>query len=165
MQETPDRKKMYKIPWSIFDNQGGWIEVTHRCNLNCNGCCRNRIEGDRSFEIICAEIIECQAKTHCDVMVVARRSNLGQINDIVSWFRNNIHKANHLSLVTYRGIPDDESLEMQVNGRKINPKLLTGNIRSEHEIKSTVKSTYQKGKFQDRQRYGKLYFTSYETVQ
>jgi len=71
MQETPDRKKMYKIPWSVFDNQGGWIEVTDRCNLNCNGCYRNRIEGDRSFETICAEIIDCQAKTHCDVMVVA----------------------------------------------------------------------------------------------
>ena len=71
MQEAPDRKKMYKIPWSMFDNQGGWVEVTDQCNLHCDGCYRNRIEGDRSFETICAEIIECQAKTHCDVMVVA----------------------------------------------------------------------------------------------
>jgi pyruvate-formate lyase-activating enzyme len=73
-------------------------------------------------------------KIKCGFNLTVRRSNLGQINDIASWFRHNIDKANHLSLITYRGIPDDESLEMQVNGRKINPKLLTGNIRSEHEI-------------------------------
>jgi len=71
MTESPDRKKMYKIPWSKFDNQAGWVEVTDECNLSCNGCYRNRITGDRSFESVCDEIIECQKKTHCDTMVVS----------------------------------------------------------------------------------------------
>jgi uncharacterized Fe-S cluster-containing radical SAM superfamily protein len=71
MKEAPDRKRMYKVPWSVFDNQGGWVEVTDRCNLNCDGCYRSRIDGDRSYETVCEEIIECHRKTRCDVMVVA----------------------------------------------------------------------------------------------
>ena len=66
-----DRKKMYKPPWSTTDNQGGWVEVTDRCDLVCPGCYRKSLEGHRSLDDIKRDIKECQAITNCDAMVVA----------------------------------------------------------------------------------------------
>lgn len=66
-----DRKKMYKLPWSITDNQGGWVEVTDRCDLICPGCYRKRMEGDRTLDAIKQDIIDCRDRTNCDAMVIA----------------------------------------------------------------------------------------------
>jgi organic radical activating enzyme len=73
-------------------------------------------------------------KIWCGFNLTVRRSNFGQINNIVKWFRSNIHKVNHLSLITYRGIPDDPSCDMLVDGQKIDQVRIDANIRSEHEI-------------------------------
>lgn len=62
---------MYKLPWSTTDNQGGWIEVTDRCNLACPGCYRQRLEGDKPLEKIREEILRCKKITRCDTMVIA----------------------------------------------------------------------------------------------
>lgn len=62
---------MYKVPWSVTDNQGGWVEVTDNCNLNCHGCYREKKDGDRTLDEIKREIIECKRVTNCDVMVIA----------------------------------------------------------------------------------------------
>ena len=68
---VPDRKKMYKPPWSLSDNQGGWVEVTDQCDLLCPGCYRKRLEGDRPLEDIQKDIIVCRNRTNCDTMVIA----------------------------------------------------------------------------------------------
>jgi len=66
-----DRKHMYKLPWSATDNQGGWIEVTDRCNITCPGCYRQRMEGDKPIEKVKEEILRCKQMTNCDSMVIA----------------------------------------------------------------------------------------------
>lgn len=68
---NPDRRKMYKVPWSVTDNQGGWVEVTDNCNLNCHGCYRYKTDGDKTLDEVKREIIECKKVTNCDVMVIA----------------------------------------------------------------------------------------------
>lgn len=35
-----DLSKLYKIPWTKYDNPNGWIEVTTYCELECPGCYR-----------------------------------------------------------------------------------------------------------------------------
>ena len=62
---------MYKLPWSQTDNQGGWVEVTDRCNLLCPGCYRQRLEGDKPLEKVKQEILLCRKLTNCDTMVIA----------------------------------------------------------------------------------------------
>ena len=66
-----DRNTMYKLPWSTFDNQAGWIEVTDRCNITCPGCYRQRLEGDRPLEKIKTEILECKKLVNCDSVIIA----------------------------------------------------------------------------------------------
>ena len=62
---------MYKLPWSPTDNQGGWVEVTDRCNLTCPGCYRQRLEGDKPLESLKEDILLCKKITGCDTMVIA----------------------------------------------------------------------------------------------
>ena len=66
-----DRKHMYKLPWSTLDNQGGWVEVTDRCNISCPGCYRQRLEGDRPLSEVKEDIGKCMRVTNCDTMVIA----------------------------------------------------------------------------------------------
>jgi hypothetical protein len=66
-----NRDKLYRFPWTMTDNPGGWIEVTDECNLNCPGCYRHKIEGHRSLEEIKDEVLLCQALTHCDRIGIA----------------------------------------------------------------------------------------------
>lgn len=62
---------MYKLPWSATDNQGGWIEVTDRCNLTCPGCYRQRLDGDKPLATVKSEILLCRSLTNCDTMIIA----------------------------------------------------------------------------------------------
>lgn len=66
-----DRKSMYKLPWSTQDSQGGWVEVTDRCNISCPGCYRQRLEGDRPLDEVKEDISKCLKVTNCDTMVIA----------------------------------------------------------------------------------------------
>jgi len=55
-----DKRKLYRIPWSLYDNPIGWVEITDKCNMDCLGCYRNYIEtneGHKRLEDIKAEIL------------------------------------------------------------------------------------------------------------
>jgi organic radical activating enzyme len=214
-----DRKNVYKLPWSTTDNQGGWVEVTDRCDLLCPGCYRKSMEGDRSLEIVKQDILECQRITNCDAMVIAggepliypditevvgfiaqngmkplilsngtnfteklarelksaglkrihfhvdsrqdregwqgknemelntlrdyytgmvsglknvqcgfhivvSHENLDQIPAIIEWYRNNMHRVHHLSLIAFRGIPKPDGYDYIAGNTIIDPKLL-----------------------------------------
>ena len=71
----------------MTDNQGGWIEVTDNCNLNCQGCYRNNRDGDKALDEIKQEIVECKKATNCDVMVIAGGEPLlyPDITEVVSF--------------------------------------------------------------------------------
>jgi pyruvate-formate lyase-activating enzyme len=84
------------------------------------------------------DMVHKAGKIRCGFNLTVRRSNLGQISDIVRWFRANVHKVNSLSLITYRGIPDDPTCEMLVNGHKIDRQIIASNIRPESEINITT---------------------------
>jgi len=66
-----NRRTMYKIPWSKTDNAGGWVEVTDRCDLQCPGCYRHCIEGDRSLNDIKKDILKCKQLLNCDRIGIA----------------------------------------------------------------------------------------------
>ena len=216
---SPDRKYMYKLPWSTNDNQGGWVEVTDRCDLSCPGCYRKSLDGDRPLEALKKEITNCQTVTNCDVMVVAGgepllypqitelisfirqrgmkslilsngtnfteklagdlkkaglnrihfhidsrqnregwtgknekelnslrdhyatmiskmggmqcgfhivigRDNLNQIQDIISWYRINMSRVHHLSLIAWRGLPKPEGYRYMSGSTFIDPSFL-----------------------------------------
>ena len=55
-----DKQKLYRMPWSLYDNPIGWIEITDKCNMDCIGCYRNYIEtkeGHKSLKNIKKEIL------------------------------------------------------------------------------------------------------------
>lgn len=62
---------LYRLPWSKFDNAGGWVEVTDNCDLHCPGCYRHSVEGHRAFYEVKEDILLCQKLTNCDRMAVA----------------------------------------------------------------------------------------------
>jgi len=66
-----DRKKLYRFPWSMTDNPGGWVEVTDICDLSCPGCYRQRLEGHRPLEDVLADIAACKKITNCDCMKIS----------------------------------------------------------------------------------------------
>jgi organic radical activating enzyme len=91
----PDRKKMYKLPYSVPDNQGAWIEVTDNCNLNCYGCYRNRLNGDLTLEEIFHTVDRCIELTNCDEIVIAGGEPLvhPQIKDVIQYITDKGKKS------------------------------------------------------------------------
>ena len=68
---TIDRRTLYRLPWSLTDNPGGWVEVTDACDMACPGCYRHRLEGHRPLEEVKSDILLCREKTNCDRMAIA----------------------------------------------------------------------------------------------
>jgi hypothetical protein len=68
---TIDRRALYRLPWSLTDNPGGWVEVTDACDMACPGCYRHRLEGHRPLEEVKNDILLCREKTNCDRMAIA----------------------------------------------------------------------------------------------
>lgn len=235
---VPDRKNMYKMPWSGTDNQAGWIEVTDKCDLFCNGCYRHKIEGHKPLEEIKNEIALCSKITNSDVMVIAggepliypyifevveyisslgikplilsnglsftrsmardfkkaglsrihfhidtsqkrnswenkneselnelrqyyadllwetkgiqcgfhitvRKENLIQIPSVIRWYRINMHKVQHLSLIALRGIPYDESIEYYAGKEAIPIEKLINCFTDPSDIEITTEQLYE----------------------
>lgn len=66
-----NRKDLYRFPWSKTDNPGGWVEVTDKCNISCEGCYRHEITGHRPLEDIKKDIIDLSKFTNCDFITIA----------------------------------------------------------------------------------------------
>ena len=52
-----EKRKLYRFPWSKNDNPIAWLEVTDICNLQCEGCYRQRLTGHKPLEEIKEEIL------------------------------------------------------------------------------------------------------------
>lgn len=74
--------------------------------------------------------------------ITIRRANLSSIGDIVKWFRANISKANHLSLIVCRGIPQISNYKYSINGKNIDPKSLPHYCIDQDEINITTDEMY-----------------------
>jgi hypothetical protein len=68
---STNRKHLYRFPWSVTDNPGGWVDVTDSCNLSCPQCFRRMIEGHRPLQDVLADIEACQAMRNCDDMKIS----------------------------------------------------------------------------------------------
>ena len=47
-----DKSKLYRLPWSLYDNPIGWVEITDKCNMDCLGCYRNYLETNEGHKPI-----------------------------------------------------------------------------------------------------------------
>lgn len=80
------------------------------------------------------EMISDAGKIKCGFNITIRRSNLTELYDIVKWFRSNISRVNHLSLITFRGIPKLEQYNLYTHHGMVNSELLADNLENPEEI-------------------------------
>jgi hypothetical protein len=68
---VPDKRDLYRFPWSLNDNPIGWLEVTDACNLHCRGCYRQRLEGHKALDQIREEVLFLKRWRNCDNISIA----------------------------------------------------------------------------------------------
>jgi MoaA/NifB/PqqE/SkfB family radical SAM enzyme len=68
----PEKKNLYRLPFSLNDNPIGWIEATDICNIKCKGCYRLVMgEGHKPVEQIKEEILFLRKWRNCDNISLA----------------------------------------------------------------------------------------------
>ena len=66
-----ERDRMYRLPWSLTDNPGGWVEVTDACELSCPGCYRHKLTGHAPLAAVKEDILAVRRLTNCDRIGIA----------------------------------------------------------------------------------------------
>jgi len=68
----PEKKNLYRLPYSMNDNPIGWIEATDICNIKCKGCYRLVMgEGHKPVQQIKDEILFLRKWRNCDNISLA----------------------------------------------------------------------------------------------
>ena len=95
----PDKRNLYRLPWSLNDNPIGWLEVTDICNLHCRGCYRQTLEGHKTLEQLKEEILFLKRWRNCDNISIAGGECLlhPEIVEIVDFISRNGMKPYILS--------------------------------------------------------------------
>lgn len=69
---NPEKKDLYRLPWSMNDNAIGWLEVTDICNIHCQGCYRQILGGGhKPLEQLKEEVTLLQKWRNCDGISLA----------------------------------------------------------------------------------------------
>jgi len=68
---VPDKRDLYRWPWSLNDNPIGWVEVTDICNIHCKGCYRQRLVGHKTLEEIQEEVLFLKRWRNVDNISIA----------------------------------------------------------------------------------------------
>ena len=87
---SPDKRNLYRLPYSMNDNPIGWVEVTDICNIKCKGCYRLVIgEGHKPLEKIKEEIMFLKRWRNCDGISLAGGEPVlhPQILEIISFIK------------------------------------------------------------------------------
>ncbi|MGZ3924949.1 MAG: radical SAM protein [Flavisolibacter sp.] len=95
-QQAPEKKDLYRLPWSANDNPIGWVEITDICNIHCDGCYRMIMgEGHKPLEKIKEEILFLKKWRNCDGISIAGGEPLTHpnITDIVQFIADNKMKS------------------------------------------------------------------------
>ncbi len=82
-----DHQSLYRLPWSMADNAIAWYEPTAMCNLACEGCYRENVNGShKPLDLIRRELDVFQRLRTSDCMNIAGGDPLlhPQIVDIVA---------------------------------------------------------------------------------
>jgi organic radical activating enzyme len=83
-------------------------------------------------------------KVKCGFNITIRHSNLEDVKDIVGWYRSNISKISHLSLIAFRGIPQLDGYELYADGHLVNPEFFSNNMKNDDEIDISTLDIYNK---------------------
>jgi pyruvate-formate lyase-activating enzyme len=83
-------------------------------------------------------------RIRCGYNITIRHSNLADVRDIVAWYRSNIAKVSHLSLIAFRGIPRFEGYELYADGNRVNPEVFSNNLNDDNEIDISTMDIYHK---------------------
>jgi organic radical activating enzyme len=88
-----EKARLYRMPWSLYDNPIGWVEVTDECNMHCKGCYRTYIEtheGHKSVEDIKKEVLFMRkVRNVCEISLAGGEPLLHpHITDIVKYISN-----------------------------------------------------------------------------
>lgn len=68
----PEKKNLYRLPWSMNDNAIGWLEVTDICNIHCQGCYRQILgEGHKPLKQLKEEVTLLKKWRNCDGISLA----------------------------------------------------------------------------------------------
>lgn len=69
---NPEKKNLYRLPWSMNDNAIGWLEVTDICNIHCEGCYRLILgEGHKPLKQLKEEVLFLKKWRNCDGISLA----------------------------------------------------------------------------------------------
>jgi MoaA/NifB/PqqE/SkfB family radical SAM enzyme len=68
----PDKRNLYRLPWSMNDNPIAWLEITDMCNMHCEGCYRQRLTGHKPLEHVKEEILFLKRWRYFDYASVSR---------------------------------------------------------------------------------------------
>ena len=66
-----DKRNLYRLPWSLNDSPVGWVEITDLCNIQCKGCYRQQIEGNKSVDQIKEEVLFMKRWRNIDNVTLA----------------------------------------------------------------------------------------------
>jgi MoaA/NifB/PqqE/SkfB family radical SAM enzyme len=83
-------------------------------------------------------------KVNCGYNITIRHSNLEMVSDIVEWYRSNISKVSHLSLIALRGIPGLDGYDLYAEENMVNPDIFSNNLNSDCEIDISTIDIYNK---------------------
>ncbi len=141
----PDKKKLYRLPYSLNDNPIGWIEATDICNIKCKGCYRLIMgEGHKPAEQIKEEILFLRKWRNCDNISLAGGEPIlhPQIKEIVSFITSLGMKS--VILTNGLALNDEKLKEMKEAGllgfsfhidvTQIRPEFKKEKIKSELEL-------------------------------
>ena len=86
------KDNLYRFPWSGNDNPIGWLEVTDKCNIYCEGCYRiNGMEGHKPLEQLKEEVDLLRKWRNCDNISIAGGEPLilPDIIDLIAYISEN----------------------------------------------------------------------------
>jgi MoaA/NifB/PqqE/SkfB family radical SAM enzyme len=141
----PEKKNLYRLPYSLNDNPIGWIEVTDICNIKCKGCYRLVMgEGHKPLEQIKEEILFLRKWRNCDNISLAGGEPIlhPDIREIVSF----ITSLGMKTVILTNGLAiNKEKLAMMkevgllgfsfhIDITQIRPEFQKGKIKSEVEL-------------------------------
>jgi sulfatase maturation enzyme AslB (radical SAM superfamily) len=113
----PEKRNLYRLPWSNNDNPIGWIEITDICNIHCDGCYRMVMgEGHKPFDKIKEEILFLKKWRNCDGISIAGGEPLTHPNivEIIKFISDNDMKS--LMLTNGYALNEDILLKLKKAG-------------------------------------------------
>jgi hypothetical protein len=102
-----------------------------------------------------------KAGVWCGFNVTIRHSNFEEVKDILGWYRSNISRVSHLSLIAFRGIQSYDGYELFADGNRVDPQLFSNNLKNEAEINISTLDIYHDIYHKLLQTYPGLYPCSY----